>query len=262
MKKAAILAMFAMGLMAVPSTSHADEYARSDEGHPLRYIAYIFHPVGVALERWVAKPIHRFVTSDAEFLGAPNYEWFGHEPVDTHSHAEPIAMAEPEVVYVDREVEVIKEVEVPVRETDRYSLSTDVLFASGSDVLTDEGKAELDAAVADIKDKYPGQAINIEGHTDTDPIVHSDWKSNWELGAARGLAVLHYLEDQHGVEGNLLSATTYSYHHPVATNETPEGKQENRRADIVIYAKPQSASAMAGEEGGETMGEDEGAEAM
>lgn len=256
MKKAAFLAMFAMGLMAVPTTSHADEFARSDEGHPLRYIAYIFHPVGVALERWVAKPIHRFVSSDAEFLGAPNYEWFGHEPTDSHSHAEPVAMAEPQIVYVDREV--IREVEVPVRETDRYSISTDVLFAPGKDILTDAGKAELDAAVAEIKDKYPGQQINIEGHTDTDPIVVSNWKSNWELGAARGLAVLHYLEDHHGVQGNLLSATTYAYHRPIAGNETAEGKAQNRRADIVIYAGPAASTAMAGEESYESMGMSEG----
>lgn len=235
MKKAALLAMLATGVLAIPSTSSAHEYQRPVEGHPLRYIAYLLHPVGVAVERWVARPIHNFVTSDAEFLGAPNYEWFGHVPHD--AIAEPVvAMAEPQIVY--QEVEVIKEVPVPVRELERYSIPTDLLFAPGKDILTDAGKAELDRAAAEIKDKYPGQEISIEGHTDTDPIVVSKWKSNWELGAARGLAVLHYLEDTHGIQGNLLSATTYAYHQPVAGNDTAEGKAQNRRAEIVILAGP------------------------
>lgn len=235
MKKAALLALFATAVLAIPSTSSAHEYNRSVEGHPLRYIAYLFHPVGVAAERFILKPIHRMVSSDAEFLDAPSYEWFGHVPVE--GRPEPvIAMAEPQVIY--QEVEVIREVEVPVRELDRYSIPTDLLFAPGKDILTDAGKAELDRAMGEIKDKYPGQSINIEGHTDTDPIVVSNWKSNWELGAARGLAVLHYLEDHHSVQGNLLSATTYSYHRPVAGNETSDGKAQNRRAEIVIYAAP------------------------
>lgn len=119
----------------------------------------------------------------------------------------------------------------------RYTIGTDVLFAVGRDELTSDGKALLDAAVAEIQSKYPGKTINVEGHTDSDPIRHSRWKSNWELGAARALAVLHYLEDEKGVDGQALSATTFAYHKPVAGNDTDEGKAQNRRAAIVIYAQ-------------------------
>jgi outer membrane protein OmpA-like peptidoglycan-associated protein len=150
---------------------------------------------------------------------------------------------EKEIVYQEVEVpvevpvEVVHEVQLPGKEIQRYVLATDMLFAPGKDILTAEGKASIDAAVADIRAQFPGKRINIEGHTDTDPIKVSNWRSNWELGSARALAVLHYLEDHHGVQGNLLSATTFSYHQPVAGNETREGKALNRRAAIVIYAE-------------------------
>lgn len=132
-------------------------------------------------------------------------------------------------------VEVVKE--VPGKALKRYAISTDILFDTGKDILKPEGKAAIDSAVADIKEKYATNRIVIEGHTDTDPIVVSNWKSNWELGAARALAVLHYLEDVHGFEGRLMSASTFSFHQPVADNNTAEGKSYNRRAEIAIYAE-------------------------
>lgn len=132
-------------------------------------------------------------------------------------------------------VEVIKE--VPGKALKRYAISTDILFDTGKDILKPEGKAAIDRAVADIKEKYSTNRLVIEGHTDTDPIVVSNWKSNWELGAARALAVLHYLEDVHGFEGRLMSASTFSFHQPVADNDSAEGKSYNRRAEIAIYAE-------------------------
>lgn len=147
---------------------------------------------------------------------------------------------EPEKEIVEVPVEVVREVEVevPGKPIERYTIEADVLFDTGKAILKPEGKARIDEAVQDIQINYPTNRINIEGHTDTDPIVVSNWQSNWELGAARALAVLHYLEDEHGIEGRLMSATTYSYHQPVAGNDTSEGKQQNRRAAITIWAEP------------------------
>ena len=62
----------------------------------------------------------------------------------------------------------------------------------------------------------------------------SPWKTNWELGSARALAVLHYLVDNHGFDPRRISATTYGEHHPVAVNSTEEGRAQNRRAVIVL----------------------------
>lgn len=121
----------------------------------------------------------------------------------------------------------------------QITLSNDVLFRPGSDKLSTAGRALLDQAAQEIKDKYANSKVSIEGHCDSDPIRVSHWKSNWELGAARAIAVLHYLEDKHGVQGNILSATTYSFHRPVADNGSAEGKAKNRRSEIVLYTTQQ-----------------------
>jgi len=125
----------------------------------------------------------------------------------------------------------------PGVEIGRIVLMNDVLFRPGSNKLSANGRALLDQAAAELNSKYAGQVINIEGHTDTDPIRQSGWKSNWELGAGRALTVLHYLEDNHGIQGNVLSATTFAFHKPVADNSSSEGKAKNRRSEIVIYTK-------------------------
>ena len=79
--------------------------------------------------------------------------------------------------------------------------------------------------------------VGIEGHTDNVPIKYSGWKSNWELSSARAMSVLHYLIDDHGINPPRLSATGYGEYHPVETNDTAEGRQKNRRVEIVILPK-------------------------
>lgn len=123
------------------------------------------------------------------------------------------------------------------KELARASIPNSVLFASGSDKLTDAGKAVLDGVVDQMKRDYPGKPITIEGHTDSDPIRHSKWKSNWELGAARSLAVLHYLQDKHGITGAKLSALTYGEYKPVAANDSDANKALNRRSEIAVWAE-------------------------
>lgn len=112
----------------------------------------------------------------------------------------------------------------------RIVLDNDVLFAAGSAVITSAGQKAIDVAAKEIKDNHSGAKLMIEGHTDTDPIVSSPWKSNWELGAGRSLAVLHYLEDKHGIKGASLAASTYSSYRPAVAGD----KAANRRTEIVI----------------------------
>lgn len=107
------------------------------------------------------------------------------------------------------------------------TLTADVLFNSGSATLSSGGMKALDEAATKIsKDQF----VMVEGHTDTDPIKASSWKSNWELGAARSLAVLHYLSDKGGVDPAKMGASTYSQYQPVGSD-----KAKNRRAVIVLY---------------------------
>lgn len=117
------------------------------------------------------------------------------------------------------------------------SILGETLYAPGKAELTAQGRAALDKAMAVINEKFPDREIIVRGHTDNQPIRYSGWKSNWELGAARSLGVLHYLMDKHGVKGENISAATYSYYRPVADNASPEGRQQNRRAEIVVRPK-------------------------
>ena len=110
-----------------------------------------------------------------------------------------------------------------------------------AEVLFDSGKADLKPASLESLDKISSILtttvkdlnIGVEGHTDNEPIKHSGWKSNWHLSSARALSVLQHLESQ-GVNSDRLSAIGYGEYRPVASNDTKEGKQKNRRVEIVI----------------------------
>ncbi len=110
----------------------------------------------------------------------------------------------------------------------------EVFFDSGKAEVHQEGQEALDKVAKVFKEVVPESLVAIEGHTDSDPIKHSEWKSNWELSTARALAVLHYFIDEGGVAPDMLSAVGHGEYRPVASNETAEGKKENRRVEIVI----------------------------
>ncbi|OQX81897.1 MAG: hypothetical protein B6D56_01025 [Candidatus Omnitrophica bacterium 4484_70.1] len=109
----------------------------------------------------------------------------------------------------------------------------EVLFDSGKAELRKDSLPILDKVVRVLKEEVPHHNIGIEGHTDNQPIKYSKWKSNWELSAHRALSVLHYLESK-GISPKRLSARGYGEYHPIASNDTPEGRQLNRRVEIVI----------------------------
>ncbi len=109
-----------------------------------------------------------------------------------------------------------------------------LLFKSGSSDLSDSGRVLLGDVSRIIQDKFPGRELLIEGHTDNQPIKHSGWRSNWELGAARALNILHELVENHGVSPDKVSATSFGEFRPKAGNSTPETMGTNRRAVIVI----------------------------
>ena len=116
----------------------------------------------------------------------------------------------------------------------------EVLFDSGKADVKPEGKKIL-AKVADVvKEESMGNNIGVEGHTDNEPIKYSGWKSNWELSTARATNVLHYLVDECSLNPEKLSATGYGEYRPVVSNETAEGRQKNRRVEIII--KPQETA--------------------
>lgn len=110
----------------------------------------------------------------------------------------------------------------------------DILFDSGRARIKSEAYPILDKVATVLKENVPDLNIGIEGHTDSVPIKRSGWKSNWELSTARALSVLHYLTDQRGIEPKRISAIGYGEYRPVSFNDTKEGRQMNRRVEIVI----------------------------
>lgn len=113
------------------------------------------------------------------------------------------------------------------------SIATDdVLFASGSPELSDEGREIIDA-LAPILGEFDNEVL-IEGHTDTVPLDQNGY-TNWNLSADRALAVLEILEAG-DIKPTRLSATGYGEFRPIADNSTDEGKAANRRVELVIVA--------------------------
>ena len=113
----------------------------------------------------------------------------------------------------------------------------EVLFDSGKDELRTDSFDKLSKVAEVLQTTVRDLDVGVEGHTDTDPIKHSAWKSNWELSAHRALSVLHFLIDNQKLDPKRLSASGYGEYHPIASNDSKEGKQKNRRVEIVILPK-------------------------
>lgn len=110
----------------------------------------------------------------------------------------------------------------------------DLVFDSGKAKIRPEAYDLLNKVASVLKDNMAQFNVGIEGHTDNVPITKSGWKSNWELSTARALSVLHYLATDQGIAPERLSAIGYGEYRPVASNETKEGRKQNRRVEIVI----------------------------
>ncbi len=114
-------------------------------------------------------------------------------------------------------------------------------------VLFDAGQAQVKPAgikvlkqVADVLKTVTDKQIRIEGHTDNVHIsskLQDRFKTNWELSTARATTVVRYLIDQGGVDRQYLSAVGYADTHPIAANDSEEGRSSNRRIEIVLYPK-------------------------
>jgi len=124
-------------------------------------------------------------------------------------------------------------------------ISESAFFDQGSADLKPEAMTVLDALSVILK-SIPNH-IRFEGHTDNQPIKFSGWKSNWELSAARALSVLHYLADAGRLSPDRLSAIGYGEYRPVATNDAKEGRQLNRRVEVVILPRVTKVKNPAGE---------------
>ena len=118
------------------------------------------------------------------------------------------------------------------------TLPNRITFGSGSSELSSNGKRVLDKLVRAMNSRYASNRVSVEGHTDSEPIKKSKFKTNWRLSVERAMAVRHFLEKSGGMDANRFRVVGYGPHRPVARNTTESGRQENRRVEIVILADP------------------------
>jgi len=112
------------------------------------------------------------------------------------------------------------------------SLQENLLFPSGSAVVNPKGKEAL-AKLAQVLNTNPDISVLIEGHTDSVGIK-TKYKDNWELSVERSTAIVRLLTNTYGVNPARVTASGRSKYEPVDTNETAEGRQRNRRTEIIL----------------------------
>lgn len=117
-------------------------------------------------------------------------------------------------------------------------LAEQIFFDSGRAALKPGGKVVLKKVGEALKD-YEDKVIWVVGHTDNVPVAKSlkaTFPSNWELSVARATNVVRYLQEV-GVSPDRMVASGRSEYDPVASNDTPEGRQKNRRIEIMLIDK-------------------------
>ena len=88
--------------------------------------------------------------------------------------------------------------------------------------------------------------LRVEGHTDNIPIHTTEFNSNWELSTARATSIARTMLDLKAIPADRLSAAGYAEFHPVAGNDTSEGRAQNRRVDLVVMPRSNVNFSQAG----------------
>jgi chemotaxis protein MotB len=114
------------------------------------------------------------------------------------------------------------------------SLSELSFFGSGSATMRKNAQESFGRIANLLAERRCG--VRVEGHTDNVPIRTSEFKSNWDLSTARATAIVKSLIDLYHFDPALLSAAGYGEYHPVASNDSAAGRQQNRRVDLVVLS--------------------------
>ncbi|MDX2289903.1 MAG: peptidoglycan -binding protein [Hyphomicrobiaceae bacterium] len=122
---------------------------------------------------------------------------------------------------------------------DRFVFQSEVLFPSGSADITVDGLAAMDqlaGAIRELDAQIPKEidwALQVDGHTDSQPISNVQFPSNWELSTSRAISVVRYLVSR-GVPAKRLVAAGYGEFAPLEPGATPEALSKNRRIELKL----------------------------
>ncbi|MBV1705900.1 MAG: peptidoglycan -binding protein [Hyphomicrobiales bacterium] len=125
---------------------------------------------------------------------------------------------------------------------DRFVFQSDVLFASGAAGLSAAGKAQIDqvaVAIKELDQEIPPEIpwiLQVDGHTDDRPIKSAQFKSNWDLSAARAIAVVQYLISK-GVSPRRLAAAGFGQYQPVTPGQDAASLRQDRRIELKLTAR-------------------------
>ena len=113
------------------------------------------------------------------------------------------------------------------------SLADNMLFESGSYEISPRAMEILGKIAKIIKD-YSSYDVLVEGNTDNVPISRPNIRNNWDLSSLRASSVVQVLQNRFGVDPSRMTVGGRGEYNPVATNDTPVGRQMNRRTEIII----------------------------
>lgn len=122
---------------------------------------------------------------------------------------------------------------------DRFVVQSELLFASGSDEINPEGRAQLRQLARTLREvtaEIPPEidwVLRIDGHTDRRPISTARFPSNWELSSARAIAIVKFLADS-GLPPQRLAANGFGEHHPLDRGGSEEALARNRRIELQL----------------------------
>ena len=115
------------------------------------------------------------------------------------------------------------------------SLLESGFYDSGSALPHPQARTTLDEVAAEIA--ATPYDLRIEGHTDNVPIHTAQFASNWELSTARATQLAKIFIVDYNLAPARLSGAGYAEYHPVASNDNPQGRSQNRRVDIIVLPR-------------------------
>lgn len=121
---------------------------------------------------------------------------------------------------------------VPDGELIRIRIPADQVFSPGSATPTTAAPIVLDQVASALTRQFPRQRVAVEGHTDTSQIAGA---TSYQLSGAQAQAVMDMLVRRGGVPMQQLFVIAHGPNHPLADNNSPAGRAENRRIEVVIY---------------------------
>jgi chemotaxis protein MotB len=116
----------------------------------------------------------------------------------------------------------------------KVQMSSDLLFREGGVELSQAGRSAIDKVAPTLN--AGSYVIDVVGSTDNVPIgpgLADRYPTNWELAGARAAMVVRHLQND-GVDPTAMRAVSEGQYHPVASNDTPQGRAQNRNVSILL----------------------------